>query len=138
VRWLPVNVAAEALYGVVKHAASNATERLTFFNLENGVAAPWNAVVDAVRSASSPTKPMRVVPHSEWLDKVRKSPETPAFPVVDYFAEYMVSGTGRSLPVLSTLETRKVVGDIIDFHIDEDYIKNCVSYACASAASKDN
>ncbi|KAI0035747.1 male sterility protein-domain-containing protein [Vararia minispora EC-137] len=134
VRWLPVNVAAEVLHRLVK-VSSSAHRPLSFYNLENGAAAPWSRVLDAILSSAiaNAKRPIRVVAPDVWLDSVRGNLESPAFPVLDYLEKYMISTHRHSVPVMSLERTREVVGELIDHHVSEEWLVACVEYACAGS-----
>ena len=49
VRWLPVNIAADILFREVAHAAAQpAPGPVRYYTLDNALAVPWRAVVDAL------------------------------------------------------------------------------------------
>jgi hypothetical protein len=103
---------------------------MAYFSLENAKSTPWSAIVESVCSNASMDRPIHVVSPAEWFEKLSTNVDSPAYPVLDYLEEYILSSSRRSLPVLSTAKARTVVEDLIDYDIYEDLIKLYVAYAC--------
>ena len=64
-----------------------------------------------------------------FLDEIRKHPDIPAFEVVEYLEELLVT---NPVPPLDATQARKASGDLVDCEITPELALTYVRYACSS------
>lgn len=128
VRWLPVDVAADILFREVAHAAAQpAPGPLRYYTLDNASSTPWQRVVDALVSFGGEKRPLREVSMGTFLDAVRLDPSNPAFEVVEYLEELLVTSP---VPPLDSTQARCAAGNLLDCEIGDELVRTYVRYAC--------
>ena len=129
VRWLPVDVAADILFREVSHAFMQSTPGpLRYYTLDNVLSTPWQRVIDALTTYRS-DRPLKEVPMDVFLDEVRKHPDSPAFEVVEYLEDLLVTSP---IPPLDVTQARKASGDLVECEIRPDLALTYVRYACST------
>ncbi|KAF7299983.1 Acetyl-CoA synthetase-like protein [Mycena kentingensis (nom. inval.)] len=115
VRWLPVNVAADALYAQIR-AATLTAPHLTFYNLENSVTLPWADIAEVLsKQFAAP-----IVPANEWLQRVRERTELHANKLLSFFEEYVEA---EAFPVLSVEKGQAASGGLLQFGVSRELIE---------------
>ncbi|KAI0752413.1 male sterility protein-domain-containing protein [Daedaleopsis nitida] len=128
VRWLPVDVAADILCREVGHAAAQpAPGPIRYYTLDNASHTPWRRVVDALAAFRGESHPLEEVSMSVFLDAVRQDSSSPAFEVVEYLEELLVTSP---VPPLDTTQARCAAGNILDCDIGDELALKYVQYAC--------
>ncbi|KAI0757749.1 male sterility protein-domain-containing protein [Daedaleopsis nitida] len=128
VRWLPVDVAADILFREVEHAAAQpGPGPIRYYTLDNASYMPWQRVVDALAAFRGEKHPLKEVPMGAFLDAVRQDPSSPAFEVVEYLEELLVTSP---VPPLDATQARCAAGDLLDCEIGDDLVRTYVQYAC--------
>ena len=74
-------------------------------------------------------RPMRAVPLKTWLDRLRKDPSNPAYPVLDQYEQLLFMK-----PVLETDEARRAAGGLVDCEVDLELLGRYVQYACTRSS----
>lgn len=134
-RWLPVNVAAEALYAQIQHSTSRTSRvdsHLTVYSLENGRSTSWrdvtNAIIDFGINVSPQAKP-KLVDMKEWLHEASQVPESPVFHLLEFFETYV---QGKFTPPLDLKYSKQAAGNLLDHDISEEVVRSYVAFACAN------
>ncbi|MCJ1402385.1 hypothetical protein MMC11_005605 [Xylographa trunciseda] len=89
--WLPVDKCAQVMVDLLKIGDETAPEAYPVYHIDNPVGQPWKAM-SPVLAAALDIPSDRIIPFSDWIKRVRRSPllpelENPAARLVD-FLEY--------------------------------------------------
>ncbi|KAI0033382.1 acetyl-CoA synthetase-like protein [Vararia minispora EC-137] len=131
-RWLPLDIAAEALVKLAMH--SNFSPRrgyAAFYHLEATRATTWSHIAAAIcRYPSSTGHPdqLPLVSGEDWLSAVTSGPDNVARRLLPFFEAMMAHDL--KLPALDTSKMREIVGDMLDFEVDEVLLERYVACAC--------
>ncbi|KAJ7279728.1 acetyl-CoA synthetase-like protein [Mycena rebaudengoi] len=103
VRWLPVNIAAQVLYAMIRASVTAAANvQPAFYNLENAISTPWSLVARTLSKVYA----LPIVPPAQWLE------------------------CGVGMPTLGLHHAREAAGGLVDYVVKEELVKVYASYAC--------
>ena len=112
----------------VKHAALQPTPGpLLYYSLDTTQYTSWQRVVDSL-AALRPERTLREVDIATFLDKIRQDTTNPAFEVVEYLEDILIS---HPIPMLSMTQARRAAGGLVDCQISEQLLKLYIQYACS-------
>ena len=125
-RWLPVNLAAQALHLQVEEASAFPCPSLTVYNLENAIELSWSAVVKVIISRY-PT--LRRVSMEIWLKEVanKHGNDNRATELLDFLENYVRKSRP---PKLQLDNASRAVGDLLCYKFDEGLLDLYIRYVC--------
>ncbi|TFK50446.1 acetyl-CoA synthetase-like protein [Heliocybe sulcata] len=103
-RWLPVDVAAEA---IVELSLRSEQQQVSVHHIENSVATPWTEAVNMLKEAAD--LPLDIVPNSVWLEALQRGHSACAIPAVallQFYSDWLVAE--KSWVTLDVTETSLV------------------------------
>ncbi|KAI0033255.1 acetyl-CoA synthetase-like protein [Vararia minispora EC-137] len=131
-RWLPLDIAAEALLKLATH--SNFSPRrghAAFYHLEAARTTSWPRIAAAIcrfPSSIGRAEQCQLVLGEDWLAAVANGPDNVARRLLPFFETMFSRNVG---PVsLETLKMREIIGELLDFVVNEELLERYVAYAC--------
>jgi hypothetical protein len=134
VRWLPLDIAAEAAIRLSTHDAfAPDPGSPAFYHLEAAKGTDWSRIAGAISShpltqTCTSASSLQFVSGEEWLDSVANGKENAARRLLPFFREMIEQ---KIVPhALDTTKLSALVGGLLDFEMDVNLLQLYVIYAC--------
>ncbi|KAI0039713.1 acetyl-CoA synthetase-like protein [Auriscalpium vulgare] len=124
VHWLPLDIAAQALYALMGAADADA---VAYFHLEATATLPWATVARAIARYDSERGALRLVPAAVWLGALRESADARATALLPFFAG-LAAGDGPCS--LDTRRAGRLAGALLDYRVSEELLFKYVEGMC--------